>query len=80
MLVGDIIRIEKDDPIPADTVLLDTALPNGHSYVETAELDGFVLNHTNIHKKNIILISLIVYTHALRHMGPHETFVTCMSL
>jgi phospholipid-translocating ATPase len=37
---GDIVRVEDDDPIPADIVVLNTSLPDGACYVETAELDG----------------------------------------
>ncbi|KAF2093445.1 P-type ATPase [Rhizodiscina lignyota] len=38
--VGDIIRIERDEDIPADVVLLYTAGENGLAYIETMALDG----------------------------------------
>jgi phospholipid-transporting ATPase len=38
--VGDIVHIHADEAVPADVVILQTALPSGLCYIETANLDG----------------------------------------
>ena len=45
--VGDIIKLRRDDPIPADVVLLHADGPNGIAYIETMALDG----ETNLKSK-----------------------------
>lgn len=45
--VGDVIKIERDQPIPADVVLLHASGPNGIAYIETMALDG----ETNLKNK-----------------------------
>ncbi|CAK7224184.1 drs2 neo1 protein [Sporothrix bragantina] len=38
--VGDIVRLRRDDPVPADMVVLHASGPNGVAYIETMALDG----------------------------------------
>lgn len=38
--VGDIIRVESEEPFPADLVLVASSEPEGLCYIETANLDG----------------------------------------
>ena len=45
--VGDIVKLERDEPAPADLVLLSAKGENGAAYVETMALDG----ETNLKSK-----------------------------
>ncbi|KAH7354284.1 phospholipid-transporting ATPase [Plectosphaerella cucumerina] len=38
--VGDIVRVESEEPFPTDLVLLASSEPEGLCYIETANLDG----------------------------------------
>ncbi|KAK4106496.1 phospholipid-translocating P-type ATPase [Parathielavia hyrcaniae] len=40
LAVGDIVRVESEEPFPADLVLLASSEPEGLCYIETANLDG----------------------------------------
>jgi phospholipid-transporting ATPase len=48
--VGDIVRVESEEPFPADIILLASSEPEGLCYVETANLDG----ETNLKIKQAI--------------------------
>lgn len=38
--VGDVVKLKRDDPIPADLVLVFSDGPSGMAYIDTAALDG----------------------------------------
>ena len=38
--VGDIVRVESEEPFPADLLILASSEPEGLCYIETANLDG----------------------------------------
>jgi P-type E1-E2 ATPase len=38
--VGDLLKVEKDNPFPADLIAVDSSYPNGVCYIETGALDG----------------------------------------
>ncbi|OAX84953.1 hypothetical protein ACJ72_00679 [Emergomyces africanus] len=48
--VGDIVRVESEQPFPSDLVLLASSEPEGLCYIETANLDG----ETNLKIKQAI--------------------------
>jgi phospholipid-transporting ATPase len=40
VIVGNILKVENNDKIPADIVVISTSLPEGICYIETSNLDG----------------------------------------
>ena len=48
--IGDIVRVQSEEPIPADIILLASSEPEGLCYIETANLDG----ETNLKIKQAI--------------------------
>lgn len=50
--VGDVIKLRRDENVPADMVLLHATGPNGIAYIETMALDG----ETNLKSKQACLL------------------------
>ncbi|KAF9911254.1 hypothetical protein BX616_010633 [Lobosporangium transversale] len=50
---GDVLKICKNDKIPADVVLLSTSMDEGACFVETSELDG----ETNLKRKAALALT-----------------------
>lgn len=40
MIVGDIVKINNNEPFPADILVLSSEHENGNCYIETGALDG----------------------------------------
>lgn len=58
--VGDIVRVESEEPFPADLILLASSEPEGLCYIETANLDG----ETNLKIKQAIPETCVVVSHS----------------
>ncbi|KAK7819076.1 hypothetical protein U0070_002388 [Myodes glareolus] len=70
--VGDVIRLKKNDFIPADILLLSSSEPNSLCYVETAELDG----ETNLKFKMALEIT-DQYLQTEDNLATFDGFIEC---
>jgi len=54
--VGDVVRIKKNEPIPADILMMSSSNPSGGCFIETSSLDGEVPTLSFSSLKEFILI------------------------
>ncbi|KAJ7209673.1 calcium transporting ATPase [Mycena pura] len=78
--VGDVVRLENNDFIPADLVLISSSEPEGLCYIETANLDGetnLKIKQASTHTSSLIAPSLVNQLHgSLRTEQPNNSLYT----
>ncbi|TFK23677.1 calcium transporting ATPase [Coprinopsis marcescibilis] len=78
--VGDVVRMESDDFIPADMVVISTSEPEGLCYIETSNLDGetnLKIKQASTHTSKLISPSLVNTLHgSLRSEQPNNSLYT----
>ncbi|KAI0759957.1 phospholipid-translocating P-type ATPase [Trametes elegans] len=78
--VGDVIRLESDDPIPADVLLLSSSEPEGFCYIETSNLDGetnLKIKQASPQTSNLTSPHLVTSLHGtLRSEHPNNSLYT----
>uniref|UniRef100_A0A671TBY8 Phospholipid-transporting ATPase n=1 Tax=Sinocyclocheilus anshuiensis TaxID=1608454 RepID=A0A671TBY8_9TELE len=67
--VGDIVKLENNEFVTADLLLLSSSEPLNLIYIETAELDGLVSKHVNV---NINLFILLYISGEVRCEPPNN--------
>ncbi|TBU23842.1 phospholipid-translocating P-type ATPase [Dichomitus squalens] len=80
IMVGDVIRLESDDFIPADVVLLSSSEPEGFCYIETSNLDGetnLKIKQASPQTSNLTSPHLVTSLHGtLRSEHPNNSLYT----
>ncbi|EON97691.1 putative p-type atpase protein [Phaeoacremonium minimum UCRPA7] len=64
--VGDVVRLRRDEDVPADIILLHATGPNGIAYIETMALDG----ETNLKSKQASPL-------LAKHCHSHANMTSC---
>ena len=75
LTVGSIVKVKRDEPFPADLIVLNSSLPKGLCYIETKDLDGETnLKHKQAEKK---LLELDMSTDEAILRNIKGTFIEC---
>ncbi|CAA7261647.1 unnamed protein product [Cyclocybe aegerita] len=78
--VGDVVRLESNDFIPADMLLLSSSEPEGLCYIETSNLDGetnLKIKQASTHTSTLTNPSLVNSLHgSLRSEHPNNSLYT----
>jgi magnesium-transporting ATPase (P-type) len=49
LVVGNIIKVKKNETLPADILVIKSSHENGFCYFQTTNLDGYIINLINIY-------------------------------
>ncbi|CAK5281819.1 unnamed protein product [Mycena citricolor] len=78
--VGDVVRLESDDFIPADLILLSSSEPEGLCYIETSNLDGetnLKIKQASTHTSSMVSPSLVTALRgSMRTEQPNNSLYT----
>ncbi|KAG6876054.1 hypothetical protein C0993_005923, partial [Termitomyces sp. T159_Od127] len=78
--VGDVVRLESDDFIPADMILISSSEPEGLCYIETSNLDGetnLKIKQASPHTASLVAPSLVnTLRGSLRSENPNNSLYT----
>ncbi|KAI0053249.1 calcium transporting ATPase [Auriscalpium vulgare] len=78
--VGDVVRLQNNDFIPADLILLSSSEPEGFCYIETANLDGetnLKIKQSSPHTSPLTSPHLVTALHgSLRSEHPNNSLYT----
>ncbi|SJK97928.1 probable P-type ATPase (amino-phospholipid-translocase) [Armillaria ostoyae] len=78
--VGDVVRMESNDFIPADMLLLSSSEPEGLCYIETSNLDGetnLKIKQASSHTSSLTAPPLVLSLHgSLRSEHPNNSLYT----